>query len=114
MGFRINIGFKGFIGFRLRNLGQPSTSSLDGPCPPSVHWKYRKYLDPEILDLPRLPCLWRDIIARKDIFKLAMPELSVGKSPGTIFAYAENMVEMVPPLYYDPTFLLGKCFMFVG
>ena len=81
-------------------LGQPSQSSADGSCPPSVHWKYRKYLDQEVLDLPRLPRLWHEIIARKDMFKLAMPELSVGQSPGTIFACTENMVEMVPPLHY--------------
>ena len=81
--------------------GQPcDDNSQNKPSLSVVHWKYHKFLDEDILNLPRLPDLWNGLMVRKDIFKLALPEMNVvGKSPGNIFLFAEEMVEMVPELH---------------
>ena len=71
-------------------------SELSEQPPPAIHWKYHKYLDRDLLALPRLCEVWNGILSRRDIFKLALPELSKGKSPGKVFCHAEEMVAVVP------------------
>ena len=67
-------------------------------APPAVHWRYHKYFDETLLSLPRLREVWTLLLSQKTTFKLALPEISKGKSPGIVFRHAEEMVSVVPQL----------------
>ena len=93
----------GFLSYsRKSGSGQPDDeNSQNKISAPAVHWKYHKFLDENIRDLPHLPALWNELVMRKDMFKLALPEIKeVGTSPGSVFRFAENMVRMAPLLDY--------------
>ncbi|CAE7359121.1 unnamed protein product [Symbiodinium sp. CCMP2456] len=62
---------------------------------PKVHWKHHKYFSAEILALPRLQTLWHLMLTQNDILKIALPDISMPKSPGAVFRCAEEMVEVV-------------------
>ncbi|CAE7658961.1 unnamed protein product [Symbiodinium sp. CCMP2592] len=91
---------------RQRPLGPPNSGDLlkfassnmadhGQQAVPAVHWKYHKYFDAEIRALPRLCELWHQLLANKQIFKIALPDTSFPKSPGAVFRAAEQMMDVV-------------------
>ncbi|CAE7200750.1 unnamed protein product [Symbiodinium sp. CCMP2592] len=91
---------------RQRSLGPPNSGDLlkfassnmadhGQQAVPAVHWKYHKYFDAEIRALPRLCELWHQLLANKQIFKIALPDTSLPKSPGAVFRAAEQMMDVV-------------------
>ena len=67
---------------------------------PAVHWKHHKYFDAEILALPRLNELWHLLLSCGKIFKIALPDRSLPKSPGAVFQAAEHMMDVASCLNY--------------